>query len=53
MRFDNIKYDTDNNMVCYLYLDNKTFINAHLIKRKLATADTNTEYKYKSKFISY
>ena len=53
MRFDNIKYDTDNNMVCYLYLDNRTFLNAHLIKRKLATADTNTEYKYKSKFISY
>ncbi|TAN57067.1 site-specific DNA-methyltransferase, partial [Patescibacteria group bacterium] len=32
IRFDNSKYDSDNNLLCYLYLQNKTFINAHLIK---------------------
>ena len=25
MKFDNIKYDEDNNLLCYLYLQNKTF----------------------------
>ena len=53
MRFDETKYDKQNNLMCYLYLENKTFINAHLIKRKLAMADTVANYKYKSKFISY
>lgn len=53
MRFDETKYDKQNNLMCYLYLENKTFINAHLIKRKLAIADTVANYKYKSKFISY
>ena len=53
MRFDEMKYDKQNNLMCYLYLENKTFINAHLIKRKLAMADTVANYKYKSKFISY
>lgn len=32
MRFDDVKYDDNNNLLCYLYLDNKTFINAHLLK---------------------
>lgn len=33
MRFDETKYDNQNNLLCYLYLENKTFINAHLIKK--------------------
>ena len=53
MRFDERKYDTNNNLLCYLYLENKTFINAHLIKEKLAIANNTTEYKYKTKFNSY
>lgn len=53
MRFDEKKYDTNNNLLCYLYLENKTFINAHLIKEKLAIANNTTEYKYKTKFNSY
>ncbi len=51
MRFDNIKHDRDGNLFCYLYLKNKTFINAHVIKSKLADVDTSIEYRYKSKFI--
>ena len=46
-------YDSQNNLLCYLYLENKTFINAHLIKKGLVTVDTVANYKYKSKFISY
>lgn len=45
MRFDNIKYDDHNNLLCYLYLDNRTFINAHLLKQKLSIVDTTMNYK--------
>lgn len=51
LKYDLIKYDTDNRLVCYLFLKNKTFINAHLIKEKLAFVDTDITFKYKDKFI--
>jgi modification methylase len=51
MKFDSRKYDDNNNLLCYLYLRNKTFINAHLIKEGLADVDTDTDFKYKDKFI--
>lgn len=50
LKYDNIKYDVDNNLLCYLYLENKTFINAHLIKSGLVEVDSNIEFKYKEKF---
>ena len=53
MTFDDIKYDGDNNMNCYLYLKNKTFINAHLIRSGLAGVDESIEYKYRSRFLKY
>ncbi|MCX5886669.1 MAG: DNA methyltransferase [Proteobacteria bacterium] len=52
LRFDNTKYDENNNLLCYLYLWNKTFLNAHLIKNGLVDVDTTSEFKYKSKFIA-
>ena len=52
MRFDTIKYDRENNLLCYIYLWNKTFLNAHLIKNKLADVDNILNYKYKSKFLA-
>ncbi|HCC69291.1 MAG TPA: DNA methylase N-4 [Nitrospiraceae bacterium] len=52
LKFDVTKYDNKGNLLCYLYLKNKTFINAHLIKNKLADVDTSIDYKYKSKFLS-
>jgi site-specific DNA-methyltransferase (adenine-specific) len=52
LKFDSTKYDEGNNLLCYLYLWNKTFLNAHLIKNGLAAPDTILEYKYKSKFLS-
>ena len=48
MRFDREKYDSEDNLLCYLYLKNKTFLNAHLIKKKLALVDTRAEYKYEN-----
>ncbi len=50
LKFDAVKYDEQNNLLCYLYLKNKTFINAHLIKSGLVDVDTTKDYKYKSKF---
>lgn len=52
MKFDNQKYDESNNLLCYLYLINKTFINAHLIKEGLADVDCLTNFKYKDKFLN-
>jgi site-specific DNA-methyltransferase (adenine-specific) len=38
LKFDEIKRDKENNLMAYLYLENKTFINAHLLKVKMALA---------------
>ncbi|MBA3062692.1 MAG: site-specific DNA-methyltransferase, partial [Atribacteria sp.] len=51
IKFDAIKHDEENNLLCYLYLSNKTFLNAHLIKNDLVEVDTEFDYKYKSKFL--
>lgn len=50
MKFDDVKYDEESNLMCYLYLDNKTFINTHLIRTKFVTVDKEQQYKYKKKF---
>ena len=52
IKFDSLKYDQENNLLCYLYLKNKTFINAHLIKNQLVDVDNNSNYKYKIKFLN-
>lgn len=52
MKYDALKHDRDGNLLCYLYLKNKTFINAHLIRNGLVNVDTSMDYKYKSKFLS-
>jgi site-specific DNA-methyltransferase (adenine-specific) len=51
LKFDTAKYDKENNLLCYLYLWNKTFLNAHLIKNELVDVDNSFDYKYKSKFL--
>lgn len=51
LKFDQVKHDIENNLLCYLPLENKTFINAHLIKNGLVNVDENTNYKFKDKFL--
>ncbi len=51
MKFDNQKYDEGNNLLCYLYLRNKTFLNAHIIKEGLADVDISRDFKYRDKFL--
>jgi DNA modification methylase len=50
LKFDDIKYDENNNLMAYLYLENKTFLNAHLLKEGLVIVDNSINFKYKQKF---
>lgn len=50
LKFDKDKYDEAGNLLAYVYLKNKTFVNAHLIKNGLASPDTQRQYKYRNKF---
>ncbi|MDR3140844.1 MAG: thermonuclease family protein [Tannerellaceae bacterium] len=51
LRHDELKYDSENHVLAYLYLENKTFVNAHLLKAGLAEVDSELEFKYKEKFL--
>ena len=48
---ENIKNETTNTLFAYVYLDNKTFINNHLIKTGFVDIDLTFDYKYKNKFL--
>ncbi len=50
LKYDKVKHDEHNNLMAYLYLENKTFLNAHLLKEGLAMVDNSVEFKYKQKF---
>ncbi len=51
LKYDDIKYDSDENLLCYLYLDNKTFINRHLLKTGFVDLDSTIDFKYKRTFM--
>lgn len=51
LKFDAVKHDQQDNLLCYLYLQNKTFINAHLVKEGLVSIDTEADFRFKKKFI--
>ncbi len=51
LKFDVAKHDDENNLLVYMYLKNRTFLNAHLIKKGLVCVDENREYKHKEKFL--
>lgn len=52
LKFDAMKYDNAGNLMGYLYLKNKTFINAHLIKHHMVKADSSINFRYRDKFIA-
>lgn len=51
LRYDSVKYDDDNNLLCYVYLENKTFINSHLIRTGFVSVDKSFDYSCRTKFI--
>ncbi|MCD4664646.1 MAG: thermonuclease family protein [Bacteroidales bacterium] len=52
LKYDQEKHDKENNLLCYVYLKNKTFLNAHLIKNGFAHVDKEMNFKYKDRFIN-
>ena len=50
MKYDTVKYDSENHLLAYLYLDNKTFINAHLLKGRYAHVDDSIPFRLSDKF---
>lgn len=52
LKYDSVKYDNDNKLLCYVYLDNKTFINNHLVRTGYVDVDTTLDYSCKKKFLS-
>ena len=53
LKFDELKYDQENNLLAYVYLANKTFVNAKMIKAGLASPAMQYDYKYKVRFCQY
>jgi len=53
LKYDEIKHDENNHLLVYLYLKNKTFLNAHLIKNGLANVDLSYHFKNKDRFLNY
>ena len=52
MKYDDVKCDEDNNLLCYLYLQNRTFLNAHMIKQGLVDVDRSLDYRQKARFLA-
>jgi DNA modification methylase len=44
-------HDRQGNLLCYVYLSNRTFLNAHLIKNGMADVDTSRNYRAKARFL--
>ena len=51
LRYDKLKHDEENVLLCYLYLENKAFVNAHLIKSGLVGVDSSYDYGYRGEFL--
>lgn len=52
LKYDSVKYDSDNKLLCYVYLDNKTFINNHLARTGYVDVDTSFDYACQKKFLN-
>ena len=50
LKFDAQKYDRQNRLLAYLYMKNRTFVNAHLIKKGLAEVDPEIPFRLMQKF---
>lgn len=50
LKYDPLVGEHEETPSCYIYLDNRTFINNHLIRTGFVKVDLDTQYKYKEKF---
>ncbi|WP_038056063.1 DNA methyltransferase [Thermodesulfobacterium hydrogeniphilum] len=51
LKFDNNTIVDENTVSAYVYLKNRIFVNAFLIKSGIAEAEKTKDYKYKTKFL--
>lgn len=51
LRYDREKFDKENNLMAYVYLQNKTFINMHLIKTGFVKPDEYSDYTRRIRFM--
>ena len=52
LKYDSVKFNSDNKLLCYVYLDNKTFINNHLVRTGYVDVDTSFDYACQKKFLN-
>lgn len=52
LKYDDIKYNANNELLGYVYLDNKTFVNNHLVKTGFVDVDESFDYSCKNKFLT-
>jgi site-specific DNA-methyltransferase (adenine-specific) len=53
LKFDDDKHDDQNRLLAYVYLKNKTFVNAHLLKRGFVTLDHSYDHRLQERFRNY
>lgn len=53
LKYDEAVKEADGYQPVYLYLRNKTFINAHLIKENLVLVDESCDFKHRDRFLRY
>lgn len=51
LKYDSVKYDSENILMCYVYLDNKTFVNNHLVRTGYVNVDMSFDYACREKFL--
>ncbi|MCX8051993.1 MAG: site-specific DNA-methyltransferase [Chlorobi bacterium] len=51
LRFDRDKYDNEGNLLAYVHLKNRTFVNAHLIRTGYVAVDCSRSYALRDKFL--
>lgn len=51
LRFDREKHDNTGNLLAYVYLKNKTFVNVHLARTGFVLIETNRDFKLRDKFL--
>jgi len=53
LKYDDLKYDNKKHLLAYVYLENKTHLNAKLITNGLATCNREIDFRSKNRFMRY
>lgn len=53
LKHDDLKFDNKRNLLAYVYLENKTFLNAKLIMNGFAKCDRKIDFRHKNRFAKY